>query len=102
MSGFNQENRYDIMQNAKGEILIIIGSKEGGPENPRFVFDGSEIALIYRSQKSAVVLKNVAKDAVSAFKLVNEVAIVEIEDDEVIREYKVPTRFIKSVSSIID
>ena len=32
-----QEGKYDILQNAAGEILIIIKYHQGGPENPRFV-----------------------------------------------------------------
>ena len=31
MSELNQENKYDIMQNSRGDILLMIGYKEGGP-----------------------------------------------------------------------
>ena len=46
----NESSRYDILQNEEGEILIIIDSRAGGPEEPRFVYDGGETALLYRSQ----------------------------------------------------
>ena len=54
-----QAGRYDMLQNAAGEILIIIEYREGGPENPRLVYDGGEQALLYRSlcQGSAHALK---------------------------------------------
>ena len=39
-----QEGRYDILQNGAGEILIIIKYREGGPENPRLVYDGGAAA----------------------------------------------------------
>ena len=41
-----QAGRYDMLQNAAGEILIIIEYREGGPENPRLVYDGGEQALL--------------------------------------------------------
>ena len=41
-----KEGRYDILQNNEGEILIVIGHRRGGPENPRFVYDGGNTALI--------------------------------------------------------
>ena len=51
-----QEGRYDILQNGAGEILIIIKYREGGPENPRLVYDGGAQALLYRSRERAVLL----------------------------------------------
>lgn len=44
-----QEGRYDILQNNEGAILIMIKQRRGGPENPRFVYDGGDTALLYRS-----------------------------------------------------
>ena len=48
-----QEGRYDILENNAGEIMIIIKYRSGGPENPRLVYDGGEVALLYRSRESA-------------------------------------------------
>ena len=45
-----QKGRYSILQNAKGEIMLMMDSRAGGPENPRFIYDGGEKALLYRSQ----------------------------------------------------
>ena len=51
-----QEGRYDILENNAGEIMIIIKYREGGPENPRLVYDGGAVALLYRSRESAILL----------------------------------------------
>ena len=56
-----QAGRYDMLQNAAGEILIIIEYREGGPENPRLVYDGGDQALLYRSRESAFMLNSIAK-----------------------------------------
>ena len=77
-----QAGRYDMLQNAAGEILIIIEYREGGPENPRLVYDGGEQALLYRSRESAFMLNSIAREARMPLKSVNEVLMVEIENDD--------------------
>ena len=88
-----QEGRYDILQNGAGEILIIIKYREGGPENPRLVYDGGAQALLYRSRESAVLLDAINMAARQPLKSVDE-------DDDVAREYKVPVRIVRSLESL--
>ena len=95
-----QAGRYDMLQNAAGEILIIIAYREGGPENPRLVYDGGEQALLYRSRESAFMLNSIAAEARMPLKSVNEVLMVEIENDDVAREYKVPVRVVKNLQAL--
>ena len=59
-----QKGRYSILQNAKGEIMLMMDSRAGGPENPRFIYDGGEMALLYRSQESSVAFKSIEEDIV--------------------------------------
>ena len=56
-----QKGRYSILQNAKGEIMLMMDSRVGGPENPRFIYDGGDKALLYRSQESSVAFNNIDK-----------------------------------------
>lgn len=100
-SNNEQEGRYDILQNAAGEILIIIKYHQGGPENPRFVYDGGASALLYRSRESAIMLDNINEKARNPLKSVDELLIVEIEDDDVAREYKVPVRHIQNLDKFL-
>lgn len=92
--------RYDMLQNAVGDILIIIEYREGGPENPRLVYDGGEKALLYRSRESALMLRSISTEARLPLKSVNDVTMVEIENNEVAREYKVPVRVVKSLKDL--
>ena len=94
-----QAGRYDMLQNAAGEILIIIEYREGGPENPRLV-DGGEQALLYRSRESAFMLNSIAREARMPLKSVNEVLMVEIENDDVAREYRVPVRVVRNLQAL--
>ena len=96
-----QESRYDILQNKEGEILIIINSRKGTPENPRFIYDGGKTALLYRTKEMAVVFKDIAKGARKPLKMVTSMLIVEVEDEDVLREYTVPVRLVKDVEALI-
>ena len=98
----NTKSRYDILQNDKGEILIIIQQRHGGAENPLFVYDGSEYALLYRSHESTVYFDDIAEGARLPLKSVTELQIVEIAADDVVREYSVPVRIVKDVKALMD
>lgn len=90
-----KEKEFNILQNGAGEILFLISVRSGGPENPRLVFDGNNSALLYRSRESAVVLEGINPDAKLPLQAVNEVLVVELDGDEVAREYMVPLRIVK-------
>ncbi len=96
-----KKGKYSIFQNAKGEIMLMMDSRAGGPENPRFIYDGSDRALLYRSQESSVAFNDIDKDARSPLKSVSEVLVVEIDNDDVEREYIVPVRLVKNVQNLI-
>ncbi len=100
MSKTGQEGKYNILQNEAGEILLIIDQRRGGPENPRFVYDGGERALLYRSRESAVFLNSIAVGARGPLKSVDEISVAEVDGDEVAREYVVPVRIVKSLSAL--
>lgn len=95
-----QEGRYDILQNGAGEIMILIKPRKGGPENPRFIYDGGDQAILYRSQESAVILDNIDPEARTPVKIVDEILVVELDRDEIIREYIVPVRIVRSIEAL--
>ncbi len=95
------EGTYDILQNAAGEILVMIKQRRGGPENPRFVYDGGETALLYRSRESSVFLGGINADARTPLKSVDEVLVAEIDGDEVAREYVVPVRIVRDLKAVL-
>lgn len=92
--------QYDMLQNAAGEILIITDFKASPPDDPRLVYDGGDQALMYRNRESAFMLNSIAPDARPALSEVEEVLVVEIENDDVAREYKVPVRLVRSLKAL--
>ena len=96
-----EKGRYSILQNAKGEIMLMMTSRVGGPENPRFIYDGGETALLYSSQESSVDFHDIEVGARVPLKSVTEILVVEIEKNDVEREYIVPVRLVKDVNDLI-
>ncbi len=95
-----KEKEFNILQNGAGDIMILINARPGGAENPRFVFDGNNSALLYRSRESAVILENIDPEAKTPLQSVDEVLVVELDGEEVAREYTAPLRVVKKAISI--
>lgn len=95
------KGRYSILQNHKGEIMVMMVARVGCPDNPRFIYDGSDTALLYRSPESSVAFRRISEEARAPLKAVTEILIVEISNDDVEREYTVPVRIVKDVNNLI-
>jgi hypothetical protein len=95
------KGRYSILQNAKGDIMIMLKAREGVPKNPRFIYDGSETALLYRDPDSSVAFKDIDEEARQPLKEAKEILVVEIENDDVERDYMVPVRIVKNVENLM-
>jgi len=97
-----EKGSYSILENAKGEIMVMMSSvREGKPENPRFIYDGGEVALLYRNEESSVALRGIDEVARKSLKKVSEVLIVEVLNDDVEREYFAPVRFVENVENLM-
>ena len=96
-----QKGRYSILQNDKGEIMLLMDSREGEPEDSRFIYDGTDTALLYRSDESSVAFRHIDEGARQPLKEAKEILVVEIENDDVEREYMVPVRIVKNVQNLM-
>ncbi len=92
-----QEEFYDILQNADGDLLFAIRARSGAPEDPRIVYDGNEHALFYRNKGFSITLDFIHPEAREPLSKVSTVLMVEFEKDEVVREYDVPVRMVKKL-----
>lgn len=96
-----KKGRYSVLQNAKGDIMITMNAREGEPDNPRLIYDGEDIALLYRSAESSVAFKQIDPGARAPLLSIAEILIVEELNDDVVREYIVPVRIVKDINSLI-
>lgn len=91
-------NKYDLLQNGAGEIMIIINGEDSPPENPRIVYDGGDEMMLYINKTRASMIEHLTQEAQSAMLDVKKVLVVEIKDDDVLKEYDVPVRHIKKLN----
>ena len=92
---------YSLLQNAKGEIMIMMSAREGKPHGARFIYDGGENAILYRSEDSSVVFRGIEKQAQDAIKKITEILIVEVLNDDVEYEYMAPIRYVNSLDHLL-
>lgn len=97
--GIPKKSRYDILTNDEGQVMLIIQSREHGPDNPLLVISSAydSMAILYRCKENAVYFDDIAEPAHQAILKVDEVWVVEVNDEEPVREYKVPVRVVKDV-----
>lgn len=93
--------KYSILQNDQGEIMLMMDARQGEPKNPRFIYDGSTTALLYRSSDSSVAFRHISEKAIQPLKEASRILIVEIVGDDVEREYYAPVRMVKDVNNLI-
>lgn len=93
--------RFSILQNDKGEIMLIMDAREGEPDDPRFIYDGSDTALLFRSFESNIAIRNLGEEAREPLKNAKEIHVVEIVDEDVKRDYMAPVRIVKNVKNLM-
>ena len=96
-------SRYDILQNDKGEILILLSPSKGEPDYPLFLIDSiSRYALLYRNHDSTVVFKSISREINVALRKNSSILIIEAIEDDIQREYSVPVEIVKDVRALLD
>lgn len=98
-----QKARYDILSNEKGQVMLIIQSRKNEPVNPLLLVSGTydSAAILYRCEENAVYFDDMAEDAYDAIVKVDQVLVVEMSDDDLVREYKVPVSVVKDVKAFM-
>ena len=94
-----QKARYDILSNEKGQVMLIIQSRKNEPVHPLLLVSDTydSAAILYRCEENAVYFDDMAEDAYNAIIKVDQVLVVEMSDDDLVREYKVPVSVVKDV-----
>lgn len=95
------DNEFDIIQNSVGELCLLIKSRNGRPRKPCFIYDNSNFTILFRNNSSAVFLEDIHPGAVDALNKVNQMLVVELNNDEVAREYVVPIVLVEGLTSYI-
>lgn len=92
----NPNNRYDILQDKDGNVLIIIGAIPGEPINGAVVYDDKKL-LIVKNKDAAITLDDLPAKTIEAFANVETVKIIETFKGEAVAQYEMrllPTDYI--------
>ena len=92
---------YQIYQHNDGRLLLVIEPQMSDPEEPMFIYDGGDTALLFRNWGSTIKLKALSDAARTPLKEAHEILIRECLLNEIVREYTIPVRIVRDVKSMM-
>ena len=92
---------YQILQDHDGDLVLILNPQPTDPKEPIFIYDGGDTALLFRDWDSNVRLKNISEEARSILKDADDIYVIEIQDEEILRDYMAPMRLVRDVKALI-
>lgn len=95
------ENEFNILQNGAGELCLLIGFRNSRPGKTCLICDESSFTILFRNNSSAVFLEDINPAAVDALNKVDQMLVVELNNDQVAREYVVPVVLVEGLKSYI-
>ena len=81
--------------------MIVIEPQISDPEDPMFMYDGGNTALLFRNWDSSIRLKAIGECARLPLKKAKEILIRECLLNEIVREYNVPVKIVRDVQSLM-
>ena len=92
---------YTILQDHEGGLGLLINPQPTSPNEPMFIYDGGDTALLFRDWDSNVRLNHISEEARPILKSAEDIYIVEVQDEDIIRDYYAPVRIVRDVKSLI-
>ena len=92
---------YSIRQSKEGDLLLIIEPQACDPDFPLFVYDGGDTALLFREWGSTLSLGRISERARPALRNAEEIYVVEMQGDDICRDYFAPIHIVRDVKSMI-
>lgn len=92
---------YSIRQSKEGDLLLIIEPQDCDPDFPLFIYDGGDTALLFRDWGSTIRLGSISMQARAALRNAEEIYVVEMQGENICRDYFAPIRIVRDVKSLI-
>lgn len=92
---------YTIYQDHEGGLVLLINPQPTSPKEPMFIYDGGDTALLFRDWDSNVRLSHISEEARPILKSAEDIYIVEVQDEDIIRDYYAPVRIVHDVKSLM-
>lgn len=92
---------YTILQDHEGGLVLVIDLQPSAPNEPMFIYDGGDSALLFRDWDSSIRINNISEDARPILKNAEDIYVVEIQGEDILRDYFAPIRIVKDVQKLI-
>ena len=92
---------YTILQDNEGDLVLMIEPQTSDPNEPMFIYDGGDTALLFRDWDSNLRLKNISEESRPILKDAEEIYVVEVQGEDIYRDYFAPIRIVKDVKSLM-
>jgi hypothetical protein len=92
---------YTILQDHEGGLVLVIDLQPSAPNEPMFIYDGGDTALLFRDWDSTIRINKISEDARPILKNAENIFVVEIQGEDILRDYYAPIRIVKDVQKLI-
>ena len=92
---------YTILQDNEGDLILMIEPQTSSPNEPMFIYDGGDTALLFRDWDSNVRLNNISEEARPILKDAEDIYVVEVQGEDILNDYYAPIRIVRDVKSLM-
>lgn len=80
---------------------MVVDLQSFAPNEPMFIYDGGDTALLFRDWDSSIRINNISEDARPILKNAEDIYVVEIQGEDILRDYFAPIRIVSDVTKLI-
>lgn len=92
---------YTILQDHEGDLVLVIEPQPTDPNNPMFIYDGGDTALLFRDWDSSIRINKISDEARPILKNAEDIYVIELQGEDILRDYSAPIRIVKDVQKLI-
>lgn len=92
---------YTILQDHEGGLVLVIDLQSSAPKKPMFIYDGGDTALLFRDWDSSIRINKISDEARPILKNAEDIYVIELQGEDILRDYFAPIRIVKDVQKLI-
>ena len=92
---------YTIFQDHEGDLVLVIEPQPTDPNNPMFIYDGGDTALLFRDWDSSIRINKISDEVRPILKNAEDIYVIELQGEDILRDYFAPIRIVKDVQKLI-
>lgn len=93
---------YSIFKNDEGELVLMINVQPVDPDGPLFMYDGGDLAVLFRDWGSTLAIPDLAENVRPMLKEAQEIRVIEAEGEDIVRDYVARVRIVRDVKCMIN